>query len=162
MLLKPITAIVVLSLVVASLLVAGCTTTTTQSSPTASQQVVVTVTTGGVVATPTATVGGVSAVKVTVPQIIGSGFTKPKTGYEFVGFNVTTSDQTNWQLRDTTGNIYEVISYVTPIDDEGTPIPNTIILMFEVPQNATLSALTYNDRTILDEAGLKVEPKPLY
>ncbi|MGA7075581.1 MAG: hypothetical protein WBZ42_03410, partial [Halobacteriota archaeon] len=110
--------------------------------------------TGGVVATPTATVGGVSAVKVTVPQIIGSGFTKPKTGYEFVGFNVTTSDHTNWQLRDTTGNIYELITYITPVDDEGTPIPDTIILMFEVPQDATLSVLTYNGRTILEGASL--------
>lgn len=107
---KSITAITVLLLVVASLLVSGCTQTTTKttSSPTAtaSQKSVATVT-----PTPRETV---SAAAVTLPQQIGT-YAHPKTGYKFVGYNVTinniaaeisNSNPANWQLRDTAGNIY--------------------------------------------------------
>ena len=160
--LKPITAIIVLLLLVASLSVAGCTQTTTQttSSPTASQKSVVTAT-----PTPRETV---SAAMVTVPQQVSTQFTTyaPNASHKFVGFNVTinniaaqisNSNPYNWQLRDTSGNIYEP-SIATYAITNGLKNVNTQpgdkvsgIIVFEVPQDATLKSLTYNGigRTII-------------
>ncbi len=163
--LKPITAIAVLLLViVASLSVAGCTETTQPySNPSAQATATPTVT-----AIPTSAVvlEQVSAVKVMVPQQIG--IYAPKAGNKFVGFNVTikniaadvsNSNPFNWQLRDTTGNIYApgIATYSDAINglknlntQPGDKVSGVIV--FEVPQNATLKSLTYNGpgRTIIN------------
>ena len=154
--LKSITAITVLLLVVASLSVAGCTQTTTQT-PGSGQQTV------------TATSGKeqVSAIKVTVPQKIG--LQTPKTGYKFVGFNVTIkdiaadpgqSDAGYWTLRDTAGHVYTYSDNATydmanvdklPIMKMQPGDSVSGIIIYEMPQNATLKSLTYDhyDRVII-------------
>ena len=147
--LKPITAVVVLLLVVASLLVSGCTTSTTQNISTGQQTV-----------NSASAKEQVSAVNVTVPQQIG--LQTPKTGYKFVGFNVTTkdisanpgqSDAAYWTLRDTSGHVYTYSDNATYDMANVGKLPilkmypgDTVsgIIIFEVPQNATLKSLTYN------------------
>ena len=153
--LKSITVITILLLVVASLLVAGCTTSTTSNtnqtpSATTSQQVVAT-------ATPTVR-EQVSAVNVTVPQQIGTY--APKAGNNFVAYNVTirnidvpksTSNPENFKLRDTEGNIYRpatatYASSINGLENVNTQPGDKVsgIIVYEVPQNATLKSLTYN------------------
>lgn len=155
---KFVTVIAVLLLLVASLSVAGCTTSTTSTTnntnqtPSAppSQQVVAT-------ATPTVR-EQVSAVKVTVPQQIGT-YT-PKAGNNFVAYNVTirnidvpksSSNPENFKLRDTEENIYRPAtatydSSINGLDNVNTQPGDKVsgIIVYEVPQNATLKSLTYN------------------
>jgi len=160
--LKPITAIIVLSLVVASLLVSGCTSTPTPTSgPSTVGPAKETVT-----AIPANVREQVSAINVTLPQQIGPY--APKADYKFVGFNVTikninvNSSSVNagdWTLRDTEGNIYQttIATYSTAINglknvytQPGDNVSG--IIVYEVPQNVTLKSLTYYSgyqRTIL-------------
>jgi hypothetical protein len=140
---KPITAIIVLSLVVASLLVAGCTTSTTTKDTNALNM---------------------TYKAVQVPQKYGSGTyagETPKSGYKFIGYNVTVKNvnakdrgfaYNDWELRDTQGGVYQAdgrsgmvgfntISYIRT--EPGDVVNGTLV--YEVPQNAILKSLTYND-----------------
>jgi hypothetical protein len=138
--LKLIAAIVVLLL--ASLVIAGCT-----SQSTTQEQV------------------SVKATQVTAPQAIGSLYTyTPKQGDEFVMFNVTVTNQgsntilthtTFFTVHDSNGNAYG-ISQATN-DNSIAGYPNNVninpgdkvtgLLVFEVPQNAKLVNMVYNDES---------------
>jgi Domain of unknown function (DUF4352) len=134
---KPIAAIIVLSLVVASLVVTGCTTQTSA---------------GAINATAKAT---------TLPSIDGTNV--PKAGYEYVGYsctvkNVDANDRSIsylfWTLRDTEGNTYTPlwfpgdVSRLNQFDGLTRSQPDDIVkgnVIYEVPKNATLKSLTYDD-----------------
>jgi hypothetical protein len=143
--LKQITAVAVLLLMVASLLVSGCTTTQNTAQNAAQ---------------------GTMSVKVTqvpAPATIGSPYVyAPKHGYKFVMFNTTvTNINANsrnvhtlfFTLHDSNNNAYSVSQATNDKSIAG--FPNNVVtqpgdkvnglLVFEVPQNATLKSLTYND-----------------
>lgn len=136
---KPITVIVVLSLVVASLLVSGCTSSTTSNTSTS----------GNV---------DVKVISVTAPATIGI----PKQGYKFVTYNATVTNTnapsrqvnvTFFTLLDSNNNKYNVSQAMNNRSIAG--FPNGVVtnpgdkvsglLVFEVPQNATPANLVYND-----------------
>lgn len=89
-------------------------------------------------------------------------FYTPKTGYKYVAFNATVNNvnaksrwigTSYWQLRDTSGNVYTVATptYASDnpkefksVDSQPGDTMNGIII-FEVPQSATLKSLTYDD-----------------
>ena len=139
--LKPITAIIVLSLVVASLLVAGCTSSTQNTSSTS----------GG---------GGhmsIAAAAVTAPTVIDKH--SPNQGDKFVMYNTTV---TNVDARDrlvTYGSIkvkdsnnysYGALSWqntaVTfPITTTQPGDKVNGLIVFEVPQNAKITTMVYDD-----------------
>jgi hypothetical protein len=145
--LKPITAIAVLVLVVAFLSVAGCTTQqqTTQSGN----------------ATPATTADmSVAAKVVQTPQQIGGE--TPRPGYKFVAYNCTVKNinaqnrpiaPNYWSLMDTGGRVYNIsgltiVQSLNPFGGTSHSQPRDVIsgpVFFEVPQNATLKSLTYND-----------------
>ena len=103
----------------------------------------------------------VSAAIVTVPQQVSTQFKTyaPQAGDKFVGFNVTinniaaeisNSNPHNWQLPDTSGNIYDTstATFALPnlfrtVNTQPGDVINGIIV-FEVPQNAQLKSLTYD------------------
>ena len=142
--LKPITAIIVLLLlVIASLSLAGCTSSTTTKDTNALNT---------------------TYKAVQVPQKYGSGTYAGETAksrYKFIGYNVTVKNvnakdrgfaYNDWELRDTQGGVYQAdgrsgmvgfntISYIRT--EPGDVVKGTLV--FEVPQNATLKSLTYND-----------------
>jgi len=147
---KPITAIIVLLLVVASLLVSGCTTTnnTATNEPTTSDM-------------------SVTVKSVALSQQDQLAANKP--GYKFVAYNCTVNNTgtksrpvgyNSWELRDMQGGVYApalatnvsgtVWSRITNGNwwNPTTSNPRDVlrgIVVFEVPQNATLTSLTYND-----------------
>jgi len=144
--LKSIAVITVL-LLVASLSVAGCTNTTTQQ---------VNQSTGSAPATNSGIDVTVKAVQ--SPSQIGTQ--APRTGYRFVVYNTTVNNvnapnrvitRNYFSLQDTQGRNYNMSglsdtvgafnwsSHSQPGDKLGG------IVVFEVPQNATLKSLTYND-----------------
>jgi hypothetical protein len=120
----------------------GCTTTTTQD----------------------ANAMNVTAVKaVQVPQHWGSGLyagENPQAGNKLVGYNVTLKNVNAkdrgvgwnfWTLRDANGNVYSTVgrgmTNYTVFGSQHTG-PGDIVrgtVMYEVPKNATLKSLTYND-----------------
>ena len=138
--LKLIAAIVVLLL--ASLVKAGCT-----SQSTTQEQV------------------SVKTTQVTAPQAISSPYTyTPKQGDEFVMFNVTVTNQgsntilkhtTFFTVHDSNGNAYGISQASN--DNSIAGYPNNVninpgdkvtgLLVFEVPQNAKLVNMVYNDES---------------
>jgi hypothetical protein len=145
--LKPITVIAVLVLVVASLLVAGCTqtTTTTQSSNGSATE------TGGITAT---------AKAVTMPTLQHT--VTPTPGNKYIAYNCTVKNinaqnrpiaPNYWSLMDTGGRVYNIsgltiVQSLNPFGGTSHSQPGDVIsgpVFFEVPQNATLKSLTYND-----------------
>jgi len=122
------------------------------------------VSTTGCTTTQDANAMNVTAVKaVQVPQHWGSGLyagENPKPGNKFVGYNVTVKNVNAkdrsvgfnfWELRDTSGGVYQYggqnMANFTMFTGHRTE-PGDIVsgtLIFEVPKNATLKSLTYND-----------------
>lgn len=156
---KPITALIVISLVAVSLSVAGCPDSTT-SSPSPSD-VQGKVSSPQATAVPTANNDAqlrVSATQATVPQQIGT-YT-PKAGYKYVAFNVTIrniaapkyyTNAYDWQLRDTAGGVYKPATPTYSSEIEGLDGTNTMpgdivsgLIVYEVPQNATLKSITWS------------------
>ena len=145
---KPITAIIILLLVVASLLVAGCTSsqqTTTQSTGTTSTNQNIAVT--------------VKAVQ--SPSQISSE--TPRPGYKWAVYNTTVKNvnapnkaitRNYFSAQDTQGRNYNVSGglseQIAPYNFSTHSQPGDVlggIVVFEVPQNATLKSLTYFDGT---------------
>jgi len=121
--------------------------------------------TTGCTTTQDASAMNVTAVKtVKVPQHWGSGLyagENPTPGNKFVGYNVTLKNVNAkdrsvgfnfWELRDTSGGVYQYggqtsMTNITTFGSYRTE-PGDIVsgtLIFEVPKNATLKSLTYND-----------------
>lgn len=145
---KPIAVMTVLSLVLASLLVAGCSSTqTTQTTDNTTKLGYM----------------GVEAAQVPAPTTIGSSDVyTPKQGYAFVTFNATVTNinatsrnvhTSYFTLHDSNNSAYLVSRATTDKSIEG--FPNNVVtnpgdkvnglLVFEVPQNATLATLVYDD-----------------
>jgi Domain of unknown function (DUF4352) len=138
---KPITAIAVLLLVVASLSVCGCTSSTTSN-------------------TSDNTKLGYMDVKVTsVPSTATIGnqsISTPKPGYKFVMYNttVTNINATKRNVHTSFFTLHDSNNYTYSASYAST-FPNNVftnpgdkvngILIFEVPQNAKLVNLVYND-----------------
>ena len=148
--LKPMTAILVLLLVVASLLVSGCTTTnnTATNEPTTSDM-------------------SVTVKSVALSQQDQLAVNKP--GYKFVAYNCTVNNTgtksrpvgyNSWELRDMQVGVYAPLLATNVSGTERSRITNGNwwipttskpgyvlqgVVVFEVPQNATLISLTYND-----------------
>jgi Domain of unknown function (DUF4352) len=153
--LKPITVITVLMLVVASLLVSGCTTSTSDNNAQVGSI-------GNASAGNSAPQSGAMVVTANKMGTPDTPYYKSKTGYTFVTFNcsvtnVNSKDRTislgNWKLRDSAGGVYgyssaTVASSLPYFDTIFNTQPGDIvkgIVIFEVPQNATLKSLTYDD-----------------
>lgn len=101
----------------------------------------------------------VTATKVATPAI---PYSTPKPGNKFVTFdcsvkNVNAKDRyislSDWKLRDTAGGIYSYSSStfssaITGFESQSNTQPGDIVkglVVFELPQNATLKSLTYDD-----------------
>jgi hypothetical protein len=132
---------------------------------------VLSATTGCVQQETTSTVGGnasagggssasmaATANQVAVPSL---SHYAPNSDYKYVAYDATVKNinatsrwisASNWQLRDTSGGVYTVASptYTTDIkefksvDSHPGDIVNGVII-FEVPQSASLKSLTYDD-----------------
>ena len=140
--LKPITAIIVLSLVCASLLVAGCTTSTTSSNSTPGLDI---------------------TAKQLPSNYQAAQVPTQSAGNKYVMFNLTVKnvnekdgniDAYAFKLRDTGGNVYGRTWFLgglggpTKFDSmshtqSGDKVSG--VMAFEVPQTAKLSNLTYTD-----------------
>jgi hypothetical protein len=144
---KPITAIVVLSLVVASFSVAGCTTNTTSNTSDNTKLGYM----------------GLKVTSVPAPATIGSPYVyTPKQGYKFVMYNATVTNinatdryvnANFFTLHDLNNTAYGISQATNDKSIAGFPY-NVMthpgdkvngILMFEVPQNAKLVNLVYDD-----------------
>ena len=144
--LKKVVAIIAL-LMTASLSIAGCTSQqqTTQSVGNATQE---------------NAAMSVSVKPVTLSQQISTE--TPRPGYEFVAYNCTVKNinaqnrpiaPNYWSLMDTGGRVYNIsgltiVQSLNPFGGTSHSQPGDVIsgpVFFEVPQNATLKSLTYND-----------------
>jgi len=143
--LKPITAIVVLLLLVASLSVAGCTTTNTTTNTNKEDTV------------------NVTAKAVQSPQQFN--FSTPRPGNKYVQYNVTftninaqnnqVSGYFSFALLDANNNVYNVVQGIQsnslpqafPLGYTTTQPGDKVTgrLIYEVPQNAKLVTLRYHD-----------------
>jgi hypothetical protein len=146
--LKPITAVIVLLLVVASLLVTGCINNTSPNSNTG---------------------GGNTGVAFTVNSQttlnkLGSGVlsSTPKPGYKYDVFDVTVTNLNRndlamgnplyFKLTTNDGTVYSYSPSETWLDNDIQPVSGTNPgekvtgqVAFEIPQSATATTLTYND-----------------
>jgi len=105
----------------------------------------------------------VTAKTTTLPSINGTN-QAPKAGYKYVGYNCTVKniDATDsrgisymfWILRDTEGSVYTPLWFggdvqrLTLMDGVSRSQPGDVVkgnVIFEVPKNATLKSLTYDD-----------------
>jgi len=144
--LKKVVAIIAL-LMTASLSIAGCTSQqqTTKSVGNATQE---------------NAAMSVSVKPVTLSQQISTE--TPRPGYEFVAYNCAVKNinaqnrpiaPNYWSLMDTGGRVYNIsgltiVQSLNPFGGTSHSQPGDVIsgpVFFEVPQNATLKSLTYND-----------------
>ena len=154
---KPIAVIIVLSLVVASLLVAGCTSST-QNTNTQSGQSNNSV--------------SISAQAVQSPPQIMSGSLpiNPATGNKFVMFNVTFTNinapslsvyNRYFTVQDTNNNTYPMANFNQDLVTKHFPASTTTnpgmkvngVIVYDVPQNAKLVTMTYDDSNIASVVG---------
>lgn len=163
--LKPITVIIVLSLVVASLLVAGCSTPAT--NPTTSPSSIPTVATSSQTPTTTPSTADYVALKVnsmTTSSQLGSyplGST-PSPGNKYIVFDVTVANQNKdnlylgnplyFKLTTGDGTVYQYSPSSYFLDNRLTGVFNTNPgdkvtgkIAFEIPQSAKPTKLTYGD-----------------
>ena len=146
---KPIAATVVLLLLITSLLVAGCTTTSTSNDTTKLGYM------------------GVKVTQVPAPATIGSPYVyTPKAGYKFVMFNATVTninatarnvDLHFFTLHDSNNFAYGVSPATQDKSIAGFPSyvlthpgdKTNGLIVFEVPQNAKLVNLVYDDHSLV-------------
>jgi len=152
---KPITPIIVLLLVVASLLVSGCTTSNTSNTSDNTKLGYM----------------GLKVTSVPAPATIGSPYVyTPKQGYKFVMYNATVTNinatdryvHTNFFTLHDSKNIAYGISQATN-DKSIAGFPNNVLthpgdkvnglIVFEVPQNAKLVNLVYDDHSSVGPYG---------